>query len=253
MPLSFVTDCSNIAKAERKLDHRKLPTNEVAVTFIGLIPKTLDLGLWGKFPIRSPKREPLRCYNCQRYGHHKEECRNPTICGVCSHRHPTQDCIDAHRNGIETQAKCPNCAGPHHAWNKKCPEFLKRLPTPLAAPPNKPETAPRQTPKPQRIPRTRPPRRPSEAPPSGVPTAATNQEPSTIASPVDEPTSSAVNSPPHPPAISSILSLAEALPVDTLIPLVLQLLVKVCSLAQTPSTVIQSLLSPLVSSSLVQG
>ncbi|XP_068204203.1 uncharacterized protein [Palaemon carinicauda] len=199
------------------------------------------------------KREPLRCYNCQRFGHHKEECRSPTICGVCSNHHHTQNCIDAHREGIETHARCPNCTGPHHAWNKKCPEFLKRLPTPLTVPPTSMGTAPILAPKPQLVPRSRPPRRPPVDPGSKIPTATREQEPSTAANLINESSCSIIQSPPQPPSISSILSQAETLPVDTLIPWILQLLVKVCSLVQTHSATIQSLISTLISTPLEQG
>ncbi|XP_068214494.1 uncharacterized protein [Palaemon carinicauda] len=139
MSLSFITDCSQVAQAERHLGSHKQPTRSVTVTFIGPIPKTLDPRLWGSFPTNDFTSDPLRCFNCQRFGHHKEDCRSPAICSRC---HATQVCIDAHKNGIESQVKCPNCAGPHHAWNKKCPEFLRRVSTPQAAPPTFTVTAP---------------------------------------------------------------------------------------------------------------
>ncbi|XP_068213343.1 proteoglycan 4-like [Palaemon carinicauda] len=247
LPVSLLEECQNVAQAKRRLGRGKAPTKEVDVTFIGPIPPNLDLGPWGTFPIKALEKEPLRCFNCQRFGHHKTHCQSRTVCGVCSGSHPTQTCIDAHNNGVETQAKCPNCSKNHHAWNKRCPEFLRRLQpqqdsNPVSGPPTTEE------PKPQRKPRRRPPRRPAQ-----TSTPAVNQEPNVTTSPVEEPPAGSDQPPPHAPVISSILSQTEALPIDTLIPLILQLVVKVCSLVQTPSSVIQSLLSPLVTPSLEQG
>ncbi|XP_068221296.1 proteoglycan 4-like [Palaemon carinicauda] len=247
LPVSLIEECQNVAQAKRRLGRGKAPTKEVNVTFIGPIPPDLDLGPWGTFPIKALEKEPLRCFNCQRFGHHKTHCQSRTVCGVCSGSHPTQTCIDAHNNGGYTQAKCPNCSKNQHAWNKRCPEFLRRLQpqqdsNPTDGPP------PTAEPKPQRKPRRRPPRKPAH---TSAP--AVNQEPTVTASPAEEPPADTVQLPPHPPVISSILAQAEALPIDTLIPLVLQLVVKVCSLAQTPPSVIQSLLNPLVTPSLGQG
>ncbi|XP_068225091.1 uncharacterized protein [Palaemon carinicauda] len=217
LPVSLIAECQNVAQAKRRLGRGKAPTKEVNVTFIGPIPPNLELGPWGTFPIKALEKEPLRCFNCQRFGHHKTHFRSRAVCGVCSGSHPTQTCIDAHNDGNETQAKCPNCSKNHHAWNKRCPEFLRRLQlqqdsNPVSGPPTTEE------PKPQRKPRRRPPRRPAQ-----TSTPAVNQEPNITASPAEEPPAGSDQPPPHAPVISSILSQTEALPIDTLIPLVLQL------------------------------
>ena len=31
---------------------------------------------------------PLRCYNCQKYGHHEDNCRGRQICGKCDQQDP---------------------------------------------------------------------------------------------------------------------------------------------------------------------
>ncbi|XP_068205218.1 uncharacterized protein [Palaemon carinicauda] len=127
MPLIFITDCSNVAHAERYLGCHKQPTRKVTVIFIGPIPLSLDLRLWGIIPIEDIDIDPLRCFNCERFRHHKENCRNSTMCGVCSRWHPTQECIDTYKDGLETHPKCPKCGGSHHAWNRRCPEEFRRL------------------------------------------------------------------------------------------------------------------------------
>ncbi|XP_068250350.1 arginine-glutamic acid dipeptide repeats protein-like [Palaemon carinicauda] len=70
---------------------------------------------------------PTRCFNCQRFGHHKSQCQHETRCGVCSEKHETEVCITKHENNQPTIAKCPNCPADHHAWNKRCPAFINEL------------------------------------------------------------------------------------------------------------------------------
>ncbi|XP_068226470.1 uncharacterized protein [Palaemon carinicauda] len=127
LPISIVTSCSNVEKADRCKNRDNVPVRRLLATFIGPVPSSLDLGVWGTYPIQEYTPEPLRCYHCQRYGHHKEDCQGPAFCGVCSQRHNTEICIQAHKNGQETHPKCRNYSRPHHAWNKRCPESLRRI------------------------------------------------------------------------------------------------------------------------------
>ncbi|XP_064122449.1 uncharacterized protein LOC135226669 [Macrobrachium nipponense] len=59
---------------------------------------------------------------------YQQECTTKPICGVCSGKHPTSDCIDSTKRRKEaTTARCPNCRKGHHAWYKGCMERLKRI------------------------------------------------------------------------------------------------------------------------------
>ena len=42
------------------------------VRLIGAKREHLDLGLWGCFKLRFFKEEPMRCFRCQTFGHHKD-------------------------------------------------------------------------------------------------------------------------------------------------------------------------------------
>ena len=107
---------------------RREPTRQVLVTFRGPLPDSLDLGSWGVYSVRRYTPEPLRCFKCQAFGHVQRHCRTRELCGVCSGRHPTSECISALRGGERRPARCPNCRQGHHAWSKLCPERLRRLP-----------------------------------------------------------------------------------------------------------------------------
>ncbi|XP_068204839.1 uncharacterized protein [Palaemon carinicauda] len=172
MPLSIAASCNNIGCAVCGTSKYNVLVRRLIATFIVPVPSKLDLEVWGTFPIEEYTPELLRCYRCQRFGHDKEECRGPIICGVCSQRHWTEVCIEVHKEGRHTTSKCPNFSRPHHAWNKCCPECLKKI----AAMKNtfslnQKKPAPMQPPKDQRTPLQRRPHQPATAPASAPATA----------------------------------------------------------------------------------
>ncbi|XP_064104982.1 uncharacterized protein LOC135214537 [Macrobrachium nipponense] len=116
-----------VLHADRCLNKAKEPSKKVLVTFQGKRPPFVDIPTWGKYYTEVFTPEPLRCFKCQRFGHHQQECTAKPICGVCSGKHPTRDCIDKHKKKEATTARCPNCHKGHHAWYKGCMERLKRI------------------------------------------------------------------------------------------------------------------------------
>ncbi|XP_067654465.1 uncharacterized protein [Haliotis asinina] len=60
---------------------------------------------------------PLRCYNCQHFGHGSQSCRNQSVCHRCGDRHEGSDC--------EQEYKCANCNGPHSASSRSCPMYQR--------------------------------------------------------------------------------------------------------------------------------
>jgi hypothetical protein len=63
-----------------------------------------------------PQAEFVICFKCSAWAHAGKlpfEARQ-SICGPCSGRHSTLECRDQHR------PKCPNCSGPHKAWELDC-------------------------------------------------------------------------------------------------------------------------------------
>ena len=64
---------------------------------------------------------PLRCYNCQVFGHHEDNCLKNSVCGNCSGE---KHCSDV-RNCNET-AKCANCNGNHPVSSRDCPSWKKK-------------------------------------------------------------------------------------------------------------------------------
>ena len=127
LPLEPLTKQHNVATAERMKNKYGNLTTAILTTFIGHIPDKVNLGIWGTFRVTRYNPEPLRCFKCQRYGHHKNQCTLDFKCAVCSGRHDTQVCLNKHKDGAETHARCPNCGGKHHAWYNRCPTRLSKI------------------------------------------------------------------------------------------------------------------------------
>ena len=95
-------------------------TRQVLVSVRGPLPPHIDLGNWGLFYLRPYTPEPLRCFRCQRYGHHKDNCSRAVTCGICSGRHWTEKCLTLYKEKKEVHHRCANCGAAHHAWNPAC-------------------------------------------------------------------------------------------------------------------------------------
>ena len=71
-------------------------------------------------PVRPYIPNPLRCYNCQKFGHHENNCKtNHPVCAKCaSPTHPTCNCSSP-------TAKCANCGASHPSNSSNCPVWKK--------------------------------------------------------------------------------------------------------------------------------
>ena len=155
--LDLLDRVPNLSCTKRCRTQRKIATRQVQVFFRGPPPEKIDLGNWGSFRVRQWHPEPIRCYNCQRWGHYGFRCTYPARCGVCSRNHPSKECINCHKNGENTTPRCPNCSKSHHAWNLRCPARQERLKRTL---PKKPPQQKKSTANPQQ------PQQPTSKPPA---------------------------------------------------------------------------------------
>ena len=89
------------------------------LTFDQPIPPThIEVEYHQKLEVRPYIRRPLRCFNCQRFGHPGKWCRNSPACIRCGKSEKHEDC--------KAEAWCPNCrVGGHTAADKECPIFLQ--------------------------------------------------------------------------------------------------------------------------------
>lgn len=97
-------------------DGQKKRTNTCIVTFGSpTIPTTLKIG-YLKVTVDKFYPSPLRCFSCQRFGHHRAACKHAAVCALCSLPHHGQ-------SPCEGPKLCANCKGEHAAFDKTCPRW----------------------------------------------------------------------------------------------------------------------------------
>jgi hypothetical protein len=97
----------------------KQPTNTFVLTFAKPAAPKFVKAAYLKIPVEMFIPNPLRCFNCQRFGHGKNSCNRAAICAKCSQQgHVDADCKE--------EPRCANCSGPHPAFSKECPEWMKQ-------------------------------------------------------------------------------------------------------------------------------
>jgi len=71
---------------------------------------------------KRPRKEPIRCLRCQRFGHERRECKsNNAYCGKCSGTHETNTCRIP-----RDDFKCVNCFRAHPSYDRDCGKFWEK-------------------------------------------------------------------------------------------------------------------------------
>jgi hypothetical protein len=108
-----VTDAAVIMTGTGEERHS---TNTVILTFQGTQPPKFITSYYLRIPVSIYIPNPLRCYNCQKFGHGSRTCKGHLTCARCGTvGHSDKDCTDAPR--------CVNCTGSHAAYSKDCPKW----------------------------------------------------------------------------------------------------------------------------------
>ena len=110
---------TDVSRFFLKKDGQNIKTNTLFITFnTPTAPKELKIGYYiVKVQMYVPN--PLRCFNCQKFGHSKKFCKNPLACWKCgSEGHDGSECT------AETTC-CLNCKGDHCASSKSCPIWIQ--------------------------------------------------------------------------------------------------------------------------------
>ena len=89
------------------------------IMFVAEPPATIKLG-WEEVPVRPYRPLPIRCRNCQGYGHFSKACTAPAaICGRCAGRgHTAVTCTSSDHC-------CASCGGPHPVTDRDCPAWQR--------------------------------------------------------------------------------------------------------------------------------
>lgn len=103
---------------KRDADNRAewYPTPTFIITFdLPERPQFLKIG-YTRLETRDYIPDPIRCFQCQQFGHFRTSCKNVAVCVRCSEtEHRPEPC----KRGI----KCSNCGGPHFASWRICPIY----------------------------------------------------------------------------------------------------------------------------------
>jgi hypothetical protein len=103
-----------------KRNGTSLPTNTFILTFNKPCPPKSVKAAYYNIPVEPYVPSPLRCFNCQKYGHGQSSCSHKSVCARCGlEGHKDTDCS-------ELQPKCANCSGDHPAYSRQCPEWNKQ-------------------------------------------------------------------------------------------------------------------------------
>ena len=96
-----------------KKEEKVIPTNTLFLTFGSPeLPKEITVGyLKKKVALFVPN--PMRCFNCNKFGHTSQHCKVAAKCRGCGK--------DKHEGQCEGPKLCSNCNGPHASSAKDCP------------------------------------------------------------------------------------------------------------------------------------
>ena len=111
---------THVRRIMTRKDGTLKPTNSLVLTFNSPKCPTRLKVCYGEVISISPYiPNPLRCFSCQKFGHHENSCKNSPVCGKCAgaDRHDEASC--------DRPAKCANCGGSHSARSNQCPVWVK--------------------------------------------------------------------------------------------------------------------------------
>lgn len=112
------------------------PTPLIILTFNNRIhPASVVVG-YTIIEVRKYIQNPMRCLNCQKFGHTKKFCKESEVCGKCSipiseHTECADSLCSTCSGLIEKKhylcglVKCVNCHGAHYSSDHDCPNFKR--------------------------------------------------------------------------------------------------------------------------------
>lgn len=112
--------CGAVKDAKRLTrGFEKTESESVLVEFnLKVPPSELYFGFM-RYRVREFVQKPMRCFNCQKFGHMAKGCKEAKRCAKCGGEHEYGEC------GEGTSPKCCNCGGGHSAAYWGC-EVMKR-------------------------------------------------------------------------------------------------------------------------------
>lgn len=129
VPTSITTDeikanlkggsVKNVRRLQVNRDGTKRDSESILLEFVGeMLPRKVTLGFMS-YNVREYVPMPMRCYNCQRFGHTAKTCKGKRRCARCGEDHSFEEC------NHKEQPRCCSCGGNHSVAYGGC-EVLRK-------------------------------------------------------------------------------------------------------------------------------
>ncbi|XP_041368572.1 uncharacterized protein LOC121382919 [Gigantopelta aegis] len=104
---------TSVRRIKIRRNNELVPTNTLILTFDKpTLPESVKAG-YLHIPVVPFVPNPLRCFNCQKFGHGQTTCRNKLTCARCGQfDHDSKTCTN--------DIICVNCKGNHFAYSREC-------------------------------------------------------------------------------------------------------------------------------------
>ena len=109
---------TDVYRIKTKRNGILLDTDTYILTFdTPVLPESIYIN-YEKNKVQPYIPNPLRCFKCQKFGHHFKNCRAEAACAKCSQKgHAAEDCVN--------DQKCANCEECHPSFSKQCSMWKK--------------------------------------------------------------------------------------------------------------------------------
>ena len=110
----------DVRRISIKKENQTILTNTYIMQFDRpTIPKEIKIG-YNIEKVEPFIPNPLRCFKCQKFGHHEDACNGRAVCGRCGRRDP-----DHTANECRLDCRCANCGEDHPAYARACKTWKK--------------------------------------------------------------------------------------------------------------------------------
>ncbi|KAG1677310.1 RNA-directed DNA polymerase from mobile element jockey [Nymphon striatum] len=98
-------------------NNKKITTGTIIFTFNTPEPPKSIKAAYLNIKVERYIPNPLRCFKCQKFGHHQTSCKGEAACGKCGGANHSDD-------SCENAPLCLNCKGAHPSFSRECPNFI---------------------------------------------------------------------------------------------------------------------------------
>lgn len=113
----------DLYRFKRRVEGNLVNTYTFVITFNSpVLPDDITAG-YIFLKVRPYIPQPMRCYQCQQFGHITKFCKREALCGVCA------DKVDLNHISVECKntPKCINCGDSHPSSSKMCSVYKKEF------------------------------------------------------------------------------------------------------------------------------